>query len=222
MKKIIVSIVVVCVFAISAIAQIPGNATKSGNSLRIEITPQAGYFLGGSVKFYEGKLKIQNQASFGVTVGMELSKGVMLEFNYTGMSSTADWRPNFNYENQYPSRSFGMNVNYFTLGGVREIPISEQLVGFGKMGIGAAYFNSTANDVSDLWRFAVSLGGGLKVYLSDRIGLRFQGDMNLPLYFAGGGLFCGIGSGGSGCGVSVGATSTIIQGNFTGGLIFRL
>ncbi len=181
-----------------------------------------GYFFGGSVKFYEGKLKIKDNVSYGVVAGLPLPNGVTIEFSYTGMPSTAQWRPYFNYENQYPERNFGINVNYFNLGGVRNIPLSDKVKGFGALRAGAAYFNSTANDIDDVWRFEVSLGGGIKVYLTDKIGLRFQGNMHLPLVFSGVGLFCGIGSGGSGCDVGVGSTASIIQGDFSAGLIFRL
>ncbi|MCF8367163.1 MAG: hypothetical protein K9H16_15345 [Bacteroidales bacterium] len=222
MKKILLAIVVASVFSISASAQIPGNAPKSGNSIKLEITPMVGYFFGGNIKLYEGKLKIRDNVSYGVIAGLPLPNGVTFEFSYIGMPSTAQWRPYFNYENQYPSRDFDLNVNYFNLGGVRNIPLSDKVKGFGAMRAGAAYFNSSAGDIDDVWRFEISLGGGLKVYLNDKIGLRFQGNMHLPLVFSGGGIFCGIGTGGSGCSVGVGSTSAIIQGDLSGGLIFRL
>jgi hypothetical protein len=211
------------VFLISlTLAQSPNPAAKSASSLQIEISPMAGYFFGGSVKFYEGKLKINDNASFGVAVGLPLSNGTLLEFSYTGISSTAEWRPSYAYDIKYPARNFGMNVNYFNLGGLRRLPLADNIEGFGAMRAGAVYFNSTANDVDDVWRFEVSLGGGIKVYLSDKIGLRFQGNMHLPLILSGGGLFCGIGTGGSNCSVGVSSTSSIIQGDLSAGLVFRL
>jgi hypothetical protein len=70
----------------------------------------------------------------------------------------------------------------------------------------------------DIWRFAFTVGGGAKIYLSDRFGLRLQGRIMAPLYFSGGGVY--FGTGGSGFGVSGGIP--ILQGDFTAGLIIRL
>jgi|GEM_PF-6959611 len=46
--------------------------------------------------------------------------------------------------------------------------------------------------------------------------------MLLPLQFGSGGLYCGIATGGSGCSVGVGASSTIIQGDFSAGIVLKL
>ncbi len=48
--------------------------------------------------------------------------------------------------------------------------------------------------------FGVSLGGGVKIYLTDFLGIRLQGRLMMPLYVSGVGLGCGIGTGGAGCG----------------------
>jgi len=56
------------------------------------------------------------------------------------------------------------------------------------------------------------------IWFSDRIGIRLQGRLLMPLYFAGAGVY--FGSGGSG--LSVGAGSTILQGDLTAGLIIGL
>jgi len=222
MKQILLSIFMVAIATTAVNAQGQPGLQQTQSRPGFELTPMVGYFFGGSAKFYEGKLKIKDNASFGIVAGLPVSSGTTLEFTYIGMSSTAEWRPYFSYEDRYPARNFGMNVNYFNLGGVRTVPLAENIKGFGGLRLGAAYFNSTASDIDDTWRFAVSLGGGVKVYLTDRIGLRFQGNFNIPLVFSGGGLFCGIGSGGSGCNVSVGSTSSILQGDLSGGLVFRL
>ena len=71
-------------------------------------------------------------------------------------------------------------------------------------------------------RFAVGLNGGVKIDLGTRLALQLRGAMLLPMQFGGGGLFCGIGTGGSGCSVSVGASTTVIQGDISGGIVLRL
>lgn len=226
MRKTLLFLLAGLIVSFTTYAQQPmagvNNPPSKSSGPKIEITPMVGYFFGGSAKFYEGKLKIKDNVSYGVAIGLPLPNGVVLEFNYTGMPSTAQWRPYFSYEERYPARDFGINVNYFNLGGARTVPLSENVAGFGALRLGAAYFNSTAGDIDDTWRFEASLGAGVKVYVTDKFGLRFSGNFHIPMVFSGGGLFCGIGTGGSGCSVGVGSTSSILQGDLSAGLIFRL
>ncbi len=46
--------------------------------------------------------------------------------------------------------------------------------------------------------------------------------MLLPLQFGSGGVYCGIATGGSGCSVGVCASSTIIQRDFSAGIVLKL
>ena len=65
--------------------------------------------------------------------------------------------------------------------------------------------------------FTVGLGGGLKYYFSDNIGIRLQARLFFPMQFAGVGFGCG----GGGCGSSVSGYTSVIQGDFTGGIILK-
>ena len=70
--------------------------------------------------------------------------------------------------------------------------------------------------------FAFALGGGVKIFITDNIGIRLQGRLLAPLYLSGVGLGCGIGTGGASCGGGVGLSSTLLQGDFNAGLILVL
>jgi hypothetical protein len=54
--------------------------------------------------------------------------------------------------------------------------------------------------------------------MSDKIGLRFQGRLIIPMQFAGGSIYVGTG----GAGVSVGSYTTFVEGDFSGGLFVQL
>ncbi|MCK7528585.1 MAG: hypothetical protein MZV64_69045 [Ignavibacteriales bacterium] len=75
-------------------------------------------------------------------------------------------------------------------------------------------FNPKGDEYGDEWRFSIALGGGVKVYLSDKVGLRFQGRLLIPMQFEGGSVYVGTG----GAGVAVGAYTAFVQGDFSGGL----
>ena len=70
----------------------------------------------------------------------------------------------------------------------------------------------------DDWRFSVTLGGGIKYFISEKIGFRFQGRIKMPMYFAGGGIY--VGTCGAGYGISAG--TALLQADLTAGLIFQI
>ena len=96
------------------------------------------------------------------------------------------------------------------------ISISEGVVRpYGTGSMGAAIFSDREGLESDRWRFSIGLGGGLKLFPTERIGFRLQARMLVPMYFNG--IWFGVGTGGGSGGVST--SSSIVQGDFTGGLI---
>ena len=190
---------------------------------RVEITPFGGYLLGGSVKFYEGKLKINNGASYGGNLAIGMDKGYLIEIGYTRMDSKADWNAYNNYLIQYPDTSIDIATNYLQIGGVRELILDNDAVRpYGTFTLGTSWFHPKTDLGQDEWLFSITAGLGLKYFFSDRVGIRLQASLMLPMIFNGGGFYMGIGTGGASSGVYVSSYSPIVQGNFTGGLIFVL
>lgn len=185
---------------------------------KIELTPTYGIHFGGKAYYYEGDIKIDDNQTYGIILSMPIDWNVRGEFAWSRSDSKGSF---FARRPGYDNAEFDVASNYFLLSGVKSVG-SEQFQGFGGASLGAAWFDAKSSNVSDVWRFSFSLQAGAKVYLSDLIGLRVQGRLLVPLYFAGGGMFCGIGTGGSGCGVSIGSTSAILQGDISAGIIFQL
>ncbi len=193
----------------------------AGAQDKFELTPSIGYFFGGRIDFIQGDLNIRDEVSWGITAGKPVRPDMVVEFSYTGMNSVAHWSPYFGYGNEFPEKEFDVVVNYFNIGATQGSEIAPRLHGFGGVYLGAAWFNAQSG-IEDIWRFNITLGAGLKYYFTDKLGLRLQGNIRFPMFFSGGGFYCGIGSGGSGCGLSIGSTSSIIEGDLTAGLIFKL
>ena len=194
-----------------------GNVHSQGR--RVELTPFGGYLLGGSIKFYEGKIKIEDNASYGGMLAVEVSKGQFVELSYTRMDSKADWHPYSTYNIQYPEKTVDIGMNYLQIGSLNEFHLSNEAIRpYGTATIGTSWVHPKSENTSDQWLFTVTLGAGLKYFFSERIGIRLQASMLLPLVYNG--TYFYFGMGGSGVGVS--ATAPIVQGNFTGGLIFVL
>lgn len=190
------------------------KAASTGPS--IELTPIAGYALNGSVSLYRAKFKMENAAQYGGILSVEVAPGKFAEFTYSNSTTTARF-------DDYISGDrfdYDMAINYFQLGAIQEVKAGP-VTPFGLLSLGATWFNMQNHGVSDHVSFSAALGGGLKLFFSDRIGIRLQGRLLLPMYFSGGGLFVGIGNGGASSGVSVSTGVLAVQGDFSGGLIFR-
>ena len=182
---------------------------------QVEIVPFTGYMFGGSENIYEGKLKISDGQNYGISILKPIQNGMDIEMNYTRMESKLSFSPyvGFGYQN----RETYLGTNYFQLGVLKKLkPDTDKVIPFGSFSLGATWFDSS--DFGDVWRFSATLGAGLKIMLTDRIGLMARGRLMMPMQFAGVGFTVGTG----GSGFSAGTYITPLQGDFTAGLIFRL
>jgi hypothetical protein len=186
----------------------------------IEITPIAGWFWSGYANGANGELDLNNTGGYGAAIGVEVRRGYQIEFQYTYAASEASFSPY--YPGRYPSGKVAdVNIHYFQLGGLRIVDRGK-VQPFGLFSLGATWFSPTAVkggvQAEDEVRFSIALGGGLKIWLSDKIGLRIQGRLLMPVYFAGTSVYMGTGGGG----VAVSGGVPILQGDVAGGLIFAL
>lgn len=190
---------------------------KSTSHLKgIEITPLYGYQLNGKVNGYSANFKMKDAANYGAAISMRTSHNTHAEFTYTNSKTTgvlSDFVSG-------ATDTYNMNINYFQIGGIRDV-LEGPIVPYGTASLGVGWFNMKDAGVSDHVAFSAALGGGIKFFFSDHIGIRLQGRLLLPMYFSGGGLFIGAGSGGTSGGVSVSTGVIAAQGDFSGGLIFR-
>ncbi|GJM62228.1 outer membrane beta-barrel protein [Persicobacter diffluens] len=185
---------------------------------QVEISPMVGYQLGGSIDFWEGKFKINDQVNYGLQLAYPIREGMAVELSYTRMDTDAEFRA---YRGGFEDRSFDLAVQYIQLGAVRSFG-QGPAEPFVLLNAGAGWASPKVNDIDDEWRFSVMFGGGLKYWFNDQMALKFQARMMMPLYFAGGGIYGGIGTGGPSAGVSVGSTAIMVQGDFSLGLSIRL
>ncbi len=70
----------------------------------------------------------------------------------------------------------------------------------------------------DAFRFAATIGGGAKILLSDKLGIRLQARLGLPMEMNG--LYFGAGTGGVSSGV--GFRIPMVQFDLSAGVILRL
>jgi len=117
-------------------------------------------------------------------------------------------------------RSAGkLSIDYYLLGGTRYQPFTEKVSGFSTINAGLGVLNTKDNKKDgSSEKFCWGLRLGLKIKASDKISLRFHGQLLSAVQAIGGGLY--LGSGGSGVGLS--GYSTFWQFNLGGSLNFLL
>lgn len=213
-KNNLLGIVLVTLFALTGPEKV---FAQVGN---VEITPFGGYMFGGKLQFYQGELKINDAGNYGVAMDVGVATDTKVEIFWSQMNTTGQFRPSYGYD-YLGSDPFDVNVGYIQIGSVREMDL-DNVRPFGSFTLGTTYFipKSTAGQVvyDDEWVFSVTLGGGAKIMFSDRVGIRLQGRLMLPMFWGGAGFTVGTG----GAGFTVGAGTSMVQGDFTGGLIIAL
>ena len=194
---------------------------------KLEITPFGGYFFAGKLTVPNGDLNFKNGGNYGVAIGLNIQPQLGVEFTFNRLDTRLvlkDWRTNVSTD------LFDISVNYFHLGAVYEATKIEGGIVFTTFSLGATLFSPAATtmedpddptiiyNIEDDWRFSIGLGAGIKKYISDKIGLRLQIRLLMPIFWGGAGFY--FGTGGSGLGISAG--TALLQGDATIGLIFRL
>jgi len=184
----------------------------------VELVPFAGYMFGGSVNYYEGKLKIENGMNYGGSILVPIHELLDVEVNYTRMDSKASFQPAYGYP-ALEYKETNLATNYIHVGGISKFYRQDtKATPFGSFSLGATWFSPTDGSFSDVWRFSVNVGFGVKVMFSERIGIMLCGRLMMPMYF--GGVYMYGGTGGAGAGVS--SVVAPLQGDFNGGLIIKL
>ena len=189
---------------------------------QIEFAAMGGYFLGGRVEFWEGTFDMQDAPVYNITASIPTIKGNNIEVSYSFTSSTGVFTPYHNAGIGYSRTEAPLNTHYALIGSYQQFSTGGRVTPFIGISIGAAIYDYQYKNNSAVWRFAGSLGGGVKIDISKKIAIRLQGRLLMPMYFAGVGFYAGVGSGGTSSGLSMNAGSIAIEGDFSGGLVFKL
>lgn len=175
-----------------------------------------GWLWTAKVPGYRQDLKVDDLGNYGARIGFEIDGMKSVEFEWNQTNTTVHY---YNWDTDN-SEKIDISMNYYMLGFVHNVS-EEQLQPYGLFNLGMLNVSSNEPGVSSINFFTVGLGGGLKYYFSDHVGIRLQARFLVPMQFSGVGFGCGIGTGGSGCGGSVNTYSNIFQGDFTGGLVIK-
>ena len=180
---------------------------------KIELGGFYGYNLNTRVRTYYGDYTLYNNPNYGGQLSVEIASDLFVELIY----NRSDTEMKYYYNNVY--EPLDVSSEYFHVGGLQQIQTgSGVLVPFGSFSIGATRFNLQESyeqfTAGDKWFMSIALAGGAKILLGERLGIRLQARMGLPMGFNG----LWIGTGGTGASFYV----PTAQFDFTAGVFLRL
>lgn len=201
MKKIL--FLIVLVFAIPSKAQ------------TIEITPIYGYtFSGEDNYYYNVSVDIKDDMSYGGIISVEMAPQMYVEFMY--QTTNAELRYKAVGET---TRTFDSRFEHFQLGSLHEFS-TDNIRPFLKASLGASHYkllnSNTFND--DSWEFSGSIGGGVKMFFNERIGIRLQTNLILPMRWSYSSIWCGP----YGCSGGTSFHVPLVHWEVSGGLIVKM
>ena len=198
----------------------------AGFSQAIEISGYGGYMLSGTADFYgyqditntyvTGEMDVKDGAVYGGTIGLDVpDAGMQIQFlwNINNVNSNIVF-----FSNNRPREVVELKIQHWHLGVEKYLGGNEMVKPYGAISLGITTYGPQNSAYETKTRFSGAIGAGLKVFPTEKIGLKFQAKMFLPMTFSGIGIYCGTG----GCGGGSSFNVPIIHGEFSGGVILRI
>ena len=206
-------------------------ASRAQNAGERELTAQVGWQYGGTqeytgayVGYPPGDFHAQAAVNYGGAMTFYIRDYEGVEIAYSYQATDLILRP----AGQADLKLADMTSQYIHLNGLLLHPLQPHrtdafiLAGVGatvfqiSSGIKAPGYSSEAYDAQ--WLFSVGLGGGLMAHLNERISLRLQTRLLVPIRFSSSAFYFG----GGGASVTAGGGTAIAQGDVSLGLSLKL
>jgi len=173
----------------------PGEA---GAGWGLEITPFAGYNIGGSFEDNTtgATLDVKEGGNFGLILDLSDTPETQYELFYGFQQTKVTGGGTFGGE-----ALFDLDIHYLHLGGTYMFT-GEKVRPYIAGGLGATHFVPHGSGMNAKTYFSVSLGGGAKIPISGNVALRFEGRGFMTILPDSTEIFC-VSSGGAACRVNV-------------------
>jgi hypothetical protein len=179
---------------------------------KIELSPLIGYETGAYIHYSAGQLHIIGGMNYGGSLNVGMGGGRYVELSYTHMAGSLD-----NETAGRTEKLADLNVDYYSIGVLQEMKPDAKATPYGLFTLGWVNYRPSENYNNEN-KMHISLAGGIKIRASEKVGLRLQARLLMPLYYAGTAIYAG--TGGAGYGVTGGILG--VQGDFTAALVIML
>jgi opacity protein-like surface antigen len=150
----------------------------------LEFAPFVGYRFGGSLENdrTDRTLDFDEASDWGFTFSQPATETTRYELLYshqdTSLADTTD-----------PNNAFDLDVHYFHMGGTVDV-YQDRFTPYFSGGVGMTYMHPGQEGYDNETRFSLSVGGGLKWYPTERLGIRFEMRGYSTLVNSNSSLFC--------------------------------
>ena len=161
-----------------------GSSFNLAAESEFEFTPFTGYRFGGTLEDdqTDRTLDFDEASDWGFTLSQPASDTTRYEFLYshqdTSLADSTD-----------PNNAFDLAVHYIHMGGTVDV-YQDRFTPYFSGGLGMTYMNPGQRGYGDETRFSLSVGGGLKWYPTERLGIRFEMRGYSTLVNSSSSLFC--------------------------------
>ena len=166
-------------------AAVPGYVYAAN----FELTPFAGYTWGGqfSDSVTSTTLEVKETNNYGVMLDIKQDEQSQIELYISRQASQLKASNALFTGNPL----FDLDIEYYHIGGTYAPSADPGKVrGFLVGTLGATHMVPQGSGLDSLTKFSLSLGGGVKLYATDRIGLRLEGRWFGTLFDGSGSAFC--------------------------------
>ena len=157
---------------------------------QFEITPFFGYMAGGKFEdpVAQSDRDLDEDNSFGVIFNVAADRARHYELLYAKQSSRVDG-----------TDPFDLDVEYLQIGGTVSSLEATHVIPYFGITVGAARFSPDRSGYDTETKLAFSVGGGVKVPITDHIGVRFDARAFPTLIDGDSDIFCSSNNGVGGC-----------------------
>ena len=180
---------------------------------RVEISAAGTYLFGGVLNTTQGHLNFVNNFGFVGDLEYKINDRTAIGLSYTYVPTELRFE-GFSSVNS-DTALFKMDMHYFFLHYIYQIE-GRSTVPFFLAGFGGVIVHPKATGYDDVFRGALDIGGGVKIYASKKVGFKFQARLILPYYPATVGIY----SYSSSAGYSNGS-GAVIQADISLGLTYK-
>jgi hypothetical protein len=164
-------------------------ATTPAHAQGVQLAPFVGYQFGGSFRsdVVDGKLSLKSALDYGGTIDFAISKAWRVELLYSRQETEIDAPPVF-------GTGFDLTVERYMVGVVEEKTPEARTRFFGAALAGVTRFVPGLSGFDKDSRFTLGIALGFKTFVSDNLGLRWEGRGYYTFVEAEGGVWCTSGS----------------------------
>jgi len=186
-------------FVFTALLVLTPSAARAERGF--EITPFGGFRFGGSFEDNTtgASLKVGESGTLGIILGLRDTPETHYELFYSYQKTELRGSGTFG-----GAPLFDLSIQYLHLGGTYEFlgEGERKVTPFLSGGLGVTFLVPTGAGLDSSTNFSLSLGGGVKVPVSGKVGLRFEGRGYMTILPNSTEVFC-VSSGGATCAVRV-------------------